>query len=463
MANGDESVWQTLRRLPRWAEWVRFARGGCAPARLGQHLAAVANSARLAGEPAGYVVFGVEDQSLAFLGTKFDPHRGKGRILRRLAADLRPPTRFECEVVRHADRRAVVFRVASAGDRPVTFDNTAFVRVGGSTTTLDRFPHRARTIWTSAHDPSGEVREGATLSDLDPASIREARHRFAARHPAHAEAMAGWDDAAFLRRVFLTRHGAITVAALLLLGRRGCTVLPWPYRECGIDLTVCDSGGRPLRRVHIGPPLLSVGDRLARSIRDDARFVDGLVGRYNEWVLREALLNAITHQDYSWGGRITVTRYSDRVSFSNRARLSPEALARVLSGHAPLSYRNPCLAGAMVELGLIAAVGGGLARMFESHRKLGFALPEFDLSHENEVRLDIPENDLTTPDDSDPSGRTDASRSQSDPAETEDRLPIGTGVLRDHTRRETPEFMQSADTYSYAVGEQTPFEGWSDP
>lgn len=460
MANGDGSVRQMLQQLPTWAEWVRFAQGACAPARLGQHLAAVANSARLAGEPAAYLVFGVDERTRAFSGTNFDPHRGRGRILRRLAAGLQPRTRLECEVVRDAGRRVVVFRVASAGDRPVTFDNTAFVRVGGSTTTLDRFPHRARTIWTSAHDPSGEVREEANLSDLDPASIREARHRFAARHPAYAEAMAGWDDAAFLHRIFLTRPGAITVAALVLLGRRESTALPWPYSESGIDLTVRDSGGRPLRRDHIGPPLLSVGDRLARGIRDDAR----LAGRYDEWVLREALLNAITHQDYSWGGRITVTRYPDRVSFSNRGRFAPEDLARVLSGHAPLRYRNPCLAGAMVKLGLIAAMGGGLARVFESHRKPGFALPEFDLLHENEVRLDIPENDLTTHENAnDPSGRTDASRSPSDPAKTEDRLPIVNGVPRDDTRRETLESTQSGDTYSYAVSERSPFEGWSAP
>lgn len=460
MANGDESVEQTLRRLPTEVEWVRFARSGCAPARLGHHLAAVANSARLANEPAGYLVFGVEDRTRAILGTEFDPDRGKGKVLRRLAEDLRPPTRLECEVLRHADGRVVVFRVASAGDCPVTFRDTAFVRVGTSTTMLDRFPHRARALWTSAYDPSGEVCEEASLSDFDPAAVREARHRFAARHPAQAAAIVGWDDAAFLDRAFLTRRGAITVAALVLLGRRESTALPWPYRECGIDLTACDSEGRPLRRERIDPPLLSAVDRLVRSIRDDAtRFTDAPRGRYDEWVLREALLNAIVHQDYSWGGRITVTRHADRVSFTNRGRFLPGDLAGALSD-APLSYRNPSLGRAMEELGLITTVGCGLSRMFKSHRQPGFALPEFDLSHENEVRLDIPANDLTTPDDgSDPFGRTDPSRSAFGSAEPEDRLPIGNGVHPDDARRETPELPRSADTHPYAVSEQSPFEG----
>lgn len=462
MANGDESVRQTLRRLPTEAEWVRFGRSGCAPARLGHHLAAVANSARLANEPAGYLVFGVEDRTRAILGTEFDPNRGKGKVLRRLAEDLRPPTRLECEVLHHADRRVVVFRVASAGDRPVTFRNTAFVRVGTSTTTLDRFPHRARALWTSAYDPTGEVCEEASLSDFDPAAVREARHRFAARHPAQAAAIVGRDDTAFLDRAFLTRQGAITVAALLLLGRRESTALPWPYRECGIDLTACDSEGRPLRRERIGPPLLSAVDRLARSIRDDAtRLPDAPPGRYDEWVLREALLNAIVHQDYSWGGRITVTRHPDRVSFTNRGRFPSGGLAGALSDHALLSCRNPSLGRAMEELGLIATVGCGLSRMFRSRRQPGFARPEFDLSHENEVRLDIPANDLPTPDDgSDPSGRGFPSRSGFGPAEPEERLPIGNGVRPDDTRRKTPALTQAEDTHPYAVSEQSPSEGW---
>lgn len=140
MAKGDAPLWQALRWLPAPVDWIRFAGGGCAPVRLGQHLSALANSARLAGKPAGYAVFGVDRRTGEIRGTDFAPHRTKAKLLRRLAEDLQPHTRVEVEVLRHADGRVVVFRVESARDRPVAFRNSGFVRIGASTIALDRVP-----------------------------------------------------------------------------------------------------------------------------------------------------------------------------------------------------------------------------------------------------------------------------------------------------------------------------------
>lgn len=409
MANRNAPLWRALRRPPAPADWIRFAGGGCAPARLGRHLSALANSARLAGKPAGYAVFGVDRRTGEIRGTDFNPHRAKGKLLRRLAEDLQPHTRVQVEVLRHPDGRVVVFRVESARDRPVAFRNSEFVRLGASTIALDRVPQKARAIWTTGYDWSGEVCEEASLSDLDPVAIREARHRFAVRQPARAAAAAGQDDATFLDRVFLTRRGAITVAALVLVGRRESRVLLWPNRDCGIHLTVRDSAGRRRRRERIGPPLLFAGQRLLRSLRDGAaRFAVAPPDRYDAWVLREALNNAIVHQDYSRGGRIAVTQHADSLSFANHGRFLPEDMDRALGGHPPLSYDNPFLARAMAELGLIAAVGHGLLRILDARRGRGFAPPAYDLSRENEIRIDIPANTLTPPEDGrDAPGRRD--------------------------------------------------------
>lgn len=407
MATWGAPLWQALRRLPAPTDWIRFAGGGGAPARLGQHLSALANSARLARKPAGYAVFGVDRRTGEIRGTDFDPHRAKGNLLRRLAEDLQPHTRVEVEVLRHADGRVVVLRVESARDRPVAFRNSEFVRLGASTIALDRVPQKARAIWTAHYDRSGEVCEEASLSDLDPAAIREARRRFAVRQPARSAAAAGQGDAAFLDRVFLTRRGAITAAALLLVGRRESRGLLWPNRDCGIHLTVRDSEGRRRRRERIGPPLLLAGQRLLRSLRNGAaRFAVAPPDRYDLWVLREALHNAIVHQDYSRGGRIAVTQHADSLSFANHGRFLPEDMDRALGDHPPLSYENPFLARAMAELGLIATVGQGLLRILDARRGRGFALPAYDLSRENEIRLDIPANTLTPPEDGrDPPGR----------------------------------------------------------
>jgi len=62
-----------LRRLPRETEWVEFKQNLAPPEDIGQYLSALANSAALADQPAGYLVWGIEDSTHAITGTAFDP------------------------------------------------------------------------------------------------------------------------------------------------------------------------------------------------------------------------------------------------------------------------------------------------------------------------------------------------------------------------------------------------------
>lgn len=75
MARVDSALVDDLRRQQTETEWLEFKGGGCAPERIGQYLSALANSARLAGRPAGYLVFGVTDGTHEVKGTNFNPDR----------------------------------------------------------------------------------------------------------------------------------------------------------------------------------------------------------------------------------------------------------------------------------------------------------------------------------------------------------------------------------------------------
>ncbi len=56
----------------------------------------------------------------------------------------------------------------------------------------------------------------------------------------------------------------------------------------------------------------------------------------------------------------------------------------------PDRYRNPFLAGAMVELNMIDTIGSGIKRMFRIQRDRNFPLPDYDLNEEGVVRVTIP-------------------------------------------------------------------------
>ncbi|MDN7012892.1 hypothetical protein FGW20_07530 [Methanoculleus sp. FWC-SCC3] len=53
-------------------------------------------------------------------------------------------------------------------------------------------------------------------------------------------------------------------------------------------------------------------------------------------------------------------------------------------------YRNPFLAGAMVELNMIDTIGSGIKRMFRIQRDRNFPMPDYDLDEESVVRVTIP-------------------------------------------------------------------------
>ncbi|TIO29541.1 ATP-binding protein, partial [Mesorhizobium sp.] len=65
-------VEQLVRRLvgyPRESEWLEFKMNEFQPETIGKYVSALSNSAILAGEDCGYLVFGVEDGTHEILGT----------------------------------------------------------------------------------------------------------------------------------------------------------------------------------------------------------------------------------------------------------------------------------------------------------------------------------------------------------------------------------------------------------
>ena len=66
-----------LCRLPAENEWVEFKVNQSEPKRIGQGISALANSAALGGQPAGYLIWGVEDGTHAIIGTRFQPRKDK--------------------------------------------------------------------------------------------------------------------------------------------------------------------------------------------------------------------------------------------------------------------------------------------------------------------------------------------------------------------------------------------------
>ena len=66
---------QELTALLKETEWVEFKVNDARPEEIGEYLSALSNSTALHGRPRGYLVWGVENDTHAVVGTKFKPRR----------------------------------------------------------------------------------------------------------------------------------------------------------------------------------------------------------------------------------------------------------------------------------------------------------------------------------------------------------------------------------------------------
>lgn len=316
-----------LRREPNETEWLEFKSKRVPPQEVGEYLSALANSASLAGKPRGYLVLGIDNLTHEVAGTAFDPHATKGKgnqdLLIWLAEGLQPRVGFETHAVEHPDGRVVLFEVGAASGGPVRFYGEEFIRVGSSKTALARHPEKERALWARRVDWTAQVCERATVDDLDPEAIASARVQFKIKHPRLAEQVGDWDDTIFLNKARLTIKGAVTNAAILLVGRTESASLLSPA-VAKISWILKDDRNRELDYEHFGPPFLLQVDRVLARIRNltlrtlpSGTLFPQEVTQYDPWVIREALHNCIAHQDYGLQGRINVVETPTTILLSN--------------------------------------------------------------------------------------------------------------------------------------------------
>lgn len=98
---------------------------------------------------------------------------------------------------------------------------------------------------------------------------------------------------------------------------------------------------------------------------------------YPKAALREALLNAIAHKDYSGGVPIQISVYSDKIILWNEGQL-PEnwTVKNLLEKHASRPY-NPDIANALFRSGYIESWGRGTLKIIKECQQAGIPEPVF--------------------------------------------------------------------------------------
>jgi len=392
-----------LLRLPREQGTVEFKSNLDDPEDIGQYLSALANTAALQGHERAWMIWGVTDGTHDVRGTTFDPFKRKVKagsnqaLIMWLQQMTHPRADFSFHEIQHPEGRIVMLEIHPARSAPVAFQHVRYIRVDSHKVKLSEHPDKEARLWAQLgqkDDWSGELVPGATLADLDPEAVDAARQRYgeflvrsepdARRHEAIRAEASTWSVETLLNKARVTKQGRITRSALLLLGKDEAAHFLAPV-DAKISWILREADNSTVTSQPFGIPFLLATERVFARIRNvtvdhmpDGTLFPTPVQRYDAWVLREALHNAVAHQDYRLGGKINVVEHPDRLVITNLGQFIPESVEWMLEHQSPPEhYRNQWLIDGMIRLRMIDQAGSGIRRMFATQRERLFPLPDY--------------------------------------------------------------------------------------
>ena len=140
---------QSLLEYPREQEWFEFKANWFEPNPLGEYISALANAAAFHGRDFGYLVWGIDNDTHAIVGTEFDPTIDVKRepLKHFLARQLSPDTSFAFHEVEMEGKRLVLLEVSAAKTVPTAFANVRYFRIGSSKVILTKYPERESELF----------------------------------------------------------------------------------------------------------------------------------------------------------------------------------------------------------------------------------------------------------------------------------------------------------------------------
>jgi ATP-dependent DNA helicase RecG len=366
--------------------------------RIGKYFSALSNEANLKGKPFAWLIFGVEDRRHRIVGSRYRSERKDLDKLKKEIADKMTNnlTFIEIYELRKPEGRVVMFQIPAAPKGiPIAFEGHYYGRDGESLVALNIQEYESIRQQQALEDWSAAIVPQAGLSDLEPAAIEVARKNFKLKFPHLTKEIDGWDDTAFLNKVRVTLNGRITRTALILLGKEESDCLLTPA-NLKIRWILKDSNNKERDYLIVGCPMLLSVERIYLKIRNiKYRFMRGgsvfpdELDTYEPFVIREAINNALAHQNFETGGVINVVEFDDCLIFTNLGTFMPGSIKSVIEEDAPYEKsRNPFLARAMFNLNMVDTIGSGIRKIFNFQRQRFFPMPDYDFT-DDRVKVTI--------------------------------------------------------------------------
>lgn len=337
----------------------------------------------------GKLVFGITDKRpRVVVGSKAfpQPERQRENLMNKLRI------RVDFQLYEHEGKRVLVFDVASRPTGlPVQADGIMWWYHGDSLVPMP--PDVLRDIYAeTGHDFSGDVCQDAVLGDLDEGAVEAFRKNWIEK--SGNSRIKSLSNEQLLRDCEAISDSGITYAALILFGTRAALGKYLPQSEIVFEYRSSDASGPAQQREEFRIGFFACYDRVWELINlrnDKQHYQEGLfvfdIPTFNERVVREALLNAVSHRNYQLEGSVFVRQYRDRLVIESPGGLPTDVtLENILDRQSP---RNRRIAEILALCGLVERSGQGMNLIYELSIKEAKSLPDFKGTDAYLVRITL--------------------------------------------------------------------------
>ena len=331
----------------------------------------------LANNGGGKLVFGITDKRpRSVVGSAaFDqPERTRMGLIEKLKVNV------DFQLFNYEGKRVLVFDVKSRPiGLPVQYEGVAWIYEGD---TLKPMPEdMRRSIYEeTGGDFSGTICAGATVDDLDETAIENFRAKWIEK--SGKKQLATLSKQQLLHDCGAITDDGVTYAALILFGKNAAIIKYLPQAEIIFEYRSSEASGPANQREEFKVGFFACYDRVWELVNlrnDKQHYQEGFfvfdIATFNERVVREAILNAVSHRNYQFGGSIFVRQFRDRLVVESPGGLPfGITLDNILDRQLP---RNRRIAEILSLCGMVERSGQGMNLMFELSVQEAKPLPDF--------------------------------------------------------------------------------------
>lgn len=347
----------------------------------------------LANEGGGKLVLGMADKAPHdVVGSDFG--QGEiGALEDEIYSRLGIRVRME-ELYENGSRVLVTYIPSRPVGKMLKFEGVPLMRVGES---LRNMSDEEMFAILSEQEPdfSAKICEGISMADLDESAIKKMKESYARKQKNQGFLQLSTEQV--LTDLKLLEDGKLNYAALVLLAKKEVIHAKLPQSKTIWEFRNSEAQIHHDTREVIGEPLFIGIDNIWKlinqptlnrkyPIQSEAYIFD--LFDFNEEVIREAILNAVAHRDYTITSEVVIKQYPNKITIANPGGfpkgVTIENILTVSS-----TPRSRLMTEILEKTGLVERSGQGVDKIFSITLSEGKAEPDYKDSNMFQVSLTL--------------------------------------------------------------------------